>query len=76
MTEMLSTSKVRAVIMEFWNSDIPAIENPDGIKTAKTAMKAVHDLDLIGKVIAIQKGGVLYLVNKTLVEDANGNTGK
>jgi hypothetical protein len=76
MSEMLSSSKVRSVVMEFWNSDVPAIENPEGIKTAKTAMKAVHDLDLIGKVIAIQKGGVLYLVNKTLVEEANGDTTK
>ncbi len=70
---MLSTPKVRAVIMEFWNSDVPAVESPEGIKTAKTALKAILDLELVGKVAAIEKGGTLYLVNKVLVDATNGD---
>lgn len=70
MTEMLSNTKTRAVIQEFWNSDVPAVENPEGIKTAKTALKAIHDLDLVGKVKAVEKDGKLYLVNKVIMDAA------
>jgi hypothetical protein len=59
--------------MNFWNSDVPAVEDPEGVKTAKTAMKAVLDLDLVGKVMAIERGGKLYLINRVVV-DANDDT--
>jgi len=69
MAELLSSPKVRRVIMEFWNSDVPAIET-DEIKTAKTALKAVHDCDLVGKVKVIEKQGKVYLINNDIYGEA------
>lgn len=59
--------------MEFWNENVPGIEITDQIKTRETVMRAVLDLDLVGKVIAIKRDGKLYLVNRTFTENENGN---
>lgn len=60
--ELLSSSKARAVIMEFWNSDEMGI-SCEGIKTVKTALAAIHDCGLVGKIKAVRRDDQLYLIN-------------
>lgn len=71
----LSSKQVRNVIMEFWNSDIPGREETE-IKTRETAMRAVLDLELVGKVICVKRDKKLYLINLTFTEsdDKNGSS--
>lgn len=75
MAELLSSSKARNVIMTFWNSEELGIETTE-IKMKKTALAAIHDCGLVGKVSAVERTidgqKRLFLIN---VEKAgtNGN---
>jgi len=73
----MTSKEVRNVIMAFYNSDIPGREETE-IKTRQTAMRAVLDLDLVGKVIAVEKktNGIkqLFLINTEIVRKSESDT--
>lgn len=71
----MNSKEVKNIVMEFWNENIPGREETQ-IKSRKTVMKAVLDLDLVGKVIAVEREGKLYLINKTFMENGDGVTTK
>lgn len=78
MAELLSSSKARSVIMEFWNTDEAGMEVTERLKTKKTAFAAIHDCGLVGKVMAIERtiegSKRLFLINKDKVP--NGDNGE
>ena len=72
----MNSKQAQNIIMAFWNESIPGREEHE-IKTRETAMRAVLELDLVGKVICVKRDGQLYLVNLTFTEsDENGNTAR
>lgn len=78
MAEFLAGPKARQVVMEFWNSDETGIEVGEGIKTKKTAFAAIHDLDLVGKVMAVERviegSKKLFLINKEKMQNGSSDT--
>lgn len=69
----MTPKRAKQIVAEFWNEDIPGREEHE-IKTVNTALTAIRELELIGKVIAVKRNGQIYLVNKTFLEDGTTAT--
>lgn len=67
----MNNKEVKNIVMEFWNEEIPGREEHD-IKSTKTIMRAVLELDLVGKVIAVKRHGKIFLINKTFMDTGDG----
>lgn len=69
----MTSKEVRNYVMEFWNSGIPGKEVTE-IKGRDTIMRAVLDLELVHKVIAIKRKvegeDRLFLVNLQVTKEA------
>ena len=68
----MNSREVKNIIMQFWNDDIPGREEIE-IKTRDTIMRAVLELDLVGKVQCVKKDGKLYLINLTFTSQDSEN---
>jgi hypothetical protein len=63
----MNSRQVKNIVMEFWNEGIAGREELE-IKSRDTVMRAVLDLDLVGKVQCVKSEGKLFLINLTLME--------